>query len=819
MIYPSNYEEKTSFSKVRELVIAKCLCPLGVAKCKEMAFSSDYKVVSKALHQTSEMTDIIRSGLELPTDNLHDVTPYLNCVRAENSYLLPDQMYKIKMSLETMCKIVSFFGAKDDAGQYLYPKLSAELCGMTLFPNVVSAIDSIINKHGEIKDTASPELISIRRAFMSVNSSISSAMRRVVERGISEGFLDKDTSPSMRDGRLVIPVASMMKRKLNGIVHDESATGKTVYIEPAEIVEANNRLRELQIEEKREIIRILTLISSQIRPHIDKMLESYSLLGLFDFVRAKALFAIEVGGEMPVLEHKPEIDWFHAVHPILYLNLKAQHRDIVPLDIRLNRQDRILIISGPNAGGKSVCLKTVGLVQYMMQCGLLPTLYSNSHMGLFDNIFIDIGDEQSLENDLSTYSSHLKNMKAFMQYSTNRTLILIDEMGSGTEPQIGGALAQSILIQLNKVGVMGVVTTHYQNLKTFAESESGFVNGAMLYDRQKMQPLFQLSIGNPGSSFAIEIARKIGLPKNVIEDAQEIVGSDYINMDKYLLDLARDKRYWSNKRMSIKEKEQKLNLLLEKYEEKVDALREQRSLIISEARRQASEILSTTNATLERTIHEIRKSQAEKERTKAVRKDLEEYKRKLSKSIENPEEGLSKLPDLPKHKNRKKQDIVATEKRDLKFEVGEYVRMSDGGVVGRILSLQGKKAEVAFGALRTIVELSKLVKATKPKESASNQILTVSKSTSEDIRQRQLNFSHEIDVRGMRADEAVQAIIYFLDDAIQFNASKIRILHGTGTGVLKTVIREQLQSNPCVVSFHDEDVRFGGAGITVVNLA
>ncbi|MBQ2400112.1 MAG: Smr/MutS family protein, partial [Muribaculaceae bacterium] len=507
-------------------------------------------------------------------------------------------------------------------------------------------------------------------------------------------------------------------------------------------------------------------------------------------------------------------EWYHAVHPILLHSFKQQNRKVVPLDIKLDKVNRLLIISGPNAGGKSVCLKTVGIVQYMMQCGMLPPVYSNSHMGLFDKIFIDIGDEQSIENDLSTYSSHLKNMKFFMNNCGKRTLILVDEMGSGTEPQIGGALAQAIISELNKSEVMGIVTTHYQNLKTFADSTDGLINGAMLYDRQNMQPLFQLSVGNAGSSFAIEIARKIGIPSNVIANAESIVGSDYINMDKFLLDIARDKRYWSNKRLSIKEKEHKLDELLSKYDTKLTELKSQRTEILSQAKREASEILSTTNAQVERTIHEIRKSQAEKEKTKQVRKELEDYKKQVQEQAEV-------VPELFKEQTKKKDKIkVATPPQPKKdaLSSGDYVRMSDGGVVGKILSIQGKKAEVVFGSLRTFVDMAKLVKATKPKETISTQVSSVSKSTSDSSRKRQLAFSTEIDLRGMRVDEALQAMVYFLDDAVQFNASRLRILHGTGTGALKVAIRQLLKTNPNVSSFADEDVRFGGAGITVVNL-
>ena len=814
MIYPSNFEEKIGFLQLRQYLKDRCISPLGVKKCDAMSFLSNYDKVNSRLLQTHEMLTILNGEIEIPIDNIHDMTQTLSLIRAEGSYMSADNLYKLKTSLDTIRKVHSFFSLKDENDAYLYPNLSELFRSMSVFPTVVASIESILNKFGEIKDTASPTLADIRRSLMSVSNSISSVMRRVVDRAVSDGIIDRDSSLSMRDGRLVIPVAAMMKRKINGIVHDESATGKTVYIEPAEVVEANNRLRELQNEEKREIIKILVAVASEIRPLIDDMLASYSLLGVYDFIRAKAILARDLGGEMPVLSKKTELEWYHAVHPILLHSFKQQNRKVVPLDIKLDKVNRLLIISGPNAGGKSVCLKTVGIVQYMMQCGMLPPVYSNSHMGLFDKIFIDIGDEQSIENDLSTYSSHLKNMKFFMNNCGKRTLILVDEMGSGTEPQIGGALAQAIISELNKSEVMGIVTTHYQNLKTFADSTDGLINGAMLYDRQNMQPLFQLSVGNAGSSFAIEIARKIGIPSNVIANAESIVGSDYINMDKFLLDIARDKRYWSNKRLSIKEKEHKLDELLSKYDTKLTELKSQRTEILSQAKREASEILSTTNAQVERTIHEIRKSQAEKEKTKQVRKELEDYKKQVQEQAEV-------VPELFKEQTKKKDKIkVATPPQPKKdaLSSGDYVRMSDGGVVGKILSIQGKKAEVVFGSLRTFVDMAKLVKATKPKETISTQVSSVSKSTSDSSRKRQLAFSTEIDLRGMRVDEALQAMVYFLDDAVQFNASRLRILHGTGTGALKVAIRQLLKTNPNVSSFADEDVRFGGAGITVVNL-
>ena len=651
-----------------------------------------------------------------------------------------------------------------------------------------------------------------------MTSSINGTLRRIIAQGKQDGILDNDVQPSLRDGRLVLPVNAMNKRKLHGIVHDESATGKTVFIEPEAIVEANNRIRETEAEIAREIIRILTEVTDLIRPHLDELAGVLDTLGLLDFIRAKALFAQDVGAQMCHVDRKPVLEWYSAVHPALLLSLRTQGKEVVPLNIALNRQNRILVISGPNAGGKSVCLKTVGIVQYMMQCGLLPPLRDNSHMGIFRDIFIDIGDQQSIENDLSTYSSHLQNMKLFLSKGGKETLILIDEMGSGTEPQIGGAIAQSILEQLNDHQVMGVVTTHYQNLKHFAEEAEGVVNGAMLYDRQRMQPLFQLSVGYPGSSFAIEIARKTGLPQQVIDKASEIVGSDYINMDKYLLDIVRDRRYWENKRQDIRAKEKRLDQMVADYDERLENIRAEHRQIIHEARDEAKEILRTSNAQIERTIKEIREQQAEKERTKELRRQLDEFKQRLN--AEEPEIPTRLKELTPKDKPHRKQPKKQTPKplpvKERPLQAGDNVVLKGTTTVGTLISIDEKYALVAFGNIKTRIEADK-VERTMRKEK-KNKVESLGRTTTDEIRNRQLNFKPDIDVRGMRADEALQAITYFIDDAIQFSAQRVRILHGTGTGALKVAIREYLRTVNGVKSYRDEHVQFGGAGITVVEL-
>lgn len=815
MIYPDSFEKKIGFAAVRDMVASHCSSTLGSEYCREMAFSTDFDTVKRLLSSTNEMKTIIAGDEAMPLENIHDANEQLRKLRVPGTFISAPDLLRIRQSLATMAAVSSFFSHhRNEDGISPYPTLDALSQTLIVFPYIVSTIDRVVDRFGNVKDNASPELAEIRRALSAMTGTINAAMRRVISRATKEGYIEGDTTPSVRDGRLVIPVSPMYKRKINGIVHDESASGKTVFIEPAEIVEANNRVRELQMDERREITRILTLVADEMRPLVDEMLVSYAILGEFDFIHAKAMFAQVIGGELPSLSDNPEMEWYHACHPVLLQSLARQGKEIVPLDITLTPENRLLIISGPNAGGKSVCLKTVGTVQYMAQCGLLPPLYENSHIGIFDDIFIDIGDDQSLEDDLSTYSSHLKNMKHFIAKGRKSTLVLIDEFGGGTEPQIGGAIAQAILKVFNDKEMWGVITTHYQNLKHFAEDTPGLINGSMLYDRHLMQPLFKLSIGNPGSSFAVEIAKKIGLPSEIIANAEEIVGSDYINLDKYLLDITRDKRYWENKRTAIRQKEKKLEHLLEQYENDATQLREKRREIISEARDEARRILDSSNASIERTIHEIKQAQAEKERTIEARRRLQEEKKLLTKEGNDKNEHHL-LKKAPKSKNKQTSQH---KKESEPISVGDNVKMDGQTTVGTVMEINGKNALVAFGVLKTTVKLDRLKRTIAQPQSGAKKASFVSASTTDKLRERQLNFKQEIDVRGMRVDEAVQAITYFIDDAIQFSIKQVRILHGTGTGALRQYIRQYLDSVNEVKSYRDEHVQLGGAGITVVVL-
>lgn len=815
MIYPESLENKIGFDGVRNIIAEHCGNKLGKDKCRGMKFSSNYEEIKSQLLQTNEFLCILNSNEDFPNGNIHDLQAELKRIKTAGTYLTESELYRLGQTLASAIEIHSFFTEERKAR---YPELWKIGITLSLFPEIVELISRTVDKYGEIKDNASPELFDLRKSLISATSRMNGAMQRILSQYKQEGILDKDTNPAIRDGRLVIPVSPMNKRKVKGIVHDESATGKTIFIEPEEIVETNNRIREIEAEIRREIIRILIEVTSRIRPKIDELLPFYSIIGIFDFVRAKALFAQEIDASMPHLADTQEIEWYNARHPILQVALGKVGKSVVPLNIKLDKHTHILLISGPNAGGKSVCLKTVGIVQYMLQCGILPPVYSNSHFGIFNDLFIDIGDEQSIENELSTYSSHLSNMKYFMQHGNGKSLILIDEFGGGTEPQIGGAIAQAILKKLNDAGVFGVITTHYQNLKNFANETQGIVNGAMLYDRHLMQPLFQLSVGNPGSSFAIEIAKKIGIPADVLDYATDIVGSDYINMDKYLLDIARDRRYWENKRQDIRVERKKLEKIIEKYESDLQKLIAERKEIIKEAKSEAKEILLKSNASIENVIHEIKKVQAEKEQTKLIRQQINELKTRLSEESDDTET-TKRIKELAsKVKSKKKPTKPQYEKQaEREFKAGDNVTIDGSNSVGEILEIDGKNAVVSIGNFKSIVKLSKL-KHTIRKATAATTKNSVSATVSEEVRSRQLNFKQEIDVRGMRADEALQAVSYFIDDAIQFNIKQVRILHGTGFGILRQRIREYLNAVKGVKSFRDEHVQFGGAGITVVEL-
>lgn len=832
MIYPQNLEQKIGFDQIRQLLKEKCLSTLGEERVTDMTFSDQHDKVEELLNQVMEFVRIIQEEDSFPDQFFFDVRPSLKRVRIEGMYLDEQELFDLRRSLETIRDIVRFLhrNEEEEESDCPYPSLKRLAGDIAVFPQLIGKIDSILNKYGKIKDNASTELARIRRELASTMGSISRSLNSILRSAQSEGYVDKDVAPTMRDGRLVIPVAPGLKRKIKGIVHDESASGKTVFIEPAEVVEANNRIRELEGDERREIIRILTEFSNVLRPSIPEILQSYEFLAEIDFIRAKSYFAIQTNALKPALENEQLLDWTMAVHPLLQLSLSKHGKKVVPLDIELNQKQRILIISGPNAGGKSVCLKTVGLLQYMLQCGMPVPMHERSHAGIFSNIFIDIGDEQSIEDDLSTYSSHLTNMKVMMKSCDGHSLILIDEFGGGTEPQIGGAIAEAVLKRFNQKKTFGVITTHYQNLKHFAEDNEGVVNGAMLYDRHLMQALFQLQIGNPGSSFAVEIARKIGLPEDVIADASEIVGSEYINADKYLQDIVRDKRYWEGKRQTIRQREKHMEETIARYQTEMEELQKSRKEIIRQAKEEAERLLQESNARIENTIRAIKEAQAEKEKTRLVRQELNDFRASVNEltSKEQEDKIARKMEKLKEKQNRKKEKKQVSESQTpspqppkiTPITIGENVKIKGQSAIGEVLEINGKNAVVGFGSIKTTVKLDRLERSNAaPQKQETAKSTFVSSQTHDQMYEKKLGFKQDIDVRGMRGDEALQAVTYFIDDAILVGMGRVRILHGTGTGILRTLIRQYLDTVPGVRHFADEHVQFGGAGITVVDLA
>lgn len=840
MTYPDNFERKIGFSDIRILLRGRCISSLGTDWVdNKLKFMTDYNDVSEALEQAREFSRFMIEEEDVYEENFFDVRRALLHIRPERTFMEETDLFDLKRSLQTVYSIVCFLQKQpeenaDDASDGKNPKYPA-LWRMTAevktFPGIVKRIDAVLNRYGKVKDTASPELLSIRHQLEVTMRGISHSLRSIIAEAQSEGYIDRDVSPTLRDGRLVIPVAPALKRRIKGIIHDESATGKTVFIEPSSVVEANNKIRELKAAERREIIRILQELSGMIRPHINEMLESLQFLAHVDYLRALAVFGQNFDCTVPTVVARPYIDWVQAVHPLLKQSLERHGEKVVALDVTLQGEERILLISGPNAGGKSVCLKTVGLLQYMLQCGMPVPMRENSKVGIFRHLFIDIGDEQSLENDLSTYSSHLLNMKEMMKRSDEYSLLLIDEFGGGTEPQIGGAMAEAILDRFVQNGTFGIITTHYQNLKHYAESCPSVVNGAMLYDRARMQPLFILQIGNPGSSFAVEIARKIGIPEEVIAYASKLVGKDYILSDKYLQDIVRDKMYWENKRKNIHRREKQLEETVAHYEEEIMTFQQQRKSVLAQAKEEARQMIQASNAKIENTIRAIREAQAERERTQEARRELSAFSEQLEEQQEKEDFIARKIAKIKRRQERKKnrnssdgRDNVENERKlsdiptvTIALNPGNYVRLKGQAGIGRIDSIQGKNARVLFGSFFTTVKLERLEPAEAPKEDKVSKVSTfVSKETRDAMYEKKLHFRPEIDIRGMRTSEALNAISYFIDDAIQLEYPMVRILHGTGTGALRELVRNYLETVPGVRNYHDEHVQFGGAGITVI---
>ncbi len=791
--------------------------------CAE-GFSHAAKEVEFRQSLTEEMRTILLSEREAPKEEFYDIAEIIDKAGVEGSFLEIAEVVTLGKALISAGDFVQFLHRSDEK---LYPTLISIARPVKALWHIVADIRRIIDDNNTVRDNASEALRSIRQQIRQHEGQVSKRLQAILQSAKSSGIVDSDASISIREGRAVIPVSAANKRKLNGFIHDESATGKTFYVEPAEVVELNNMLRELEYEERREIVRILTAFTDTLRADIRDVERSEEFMATVDMVRAKARWAIENGAGRPILSDDDRLVLRSARHPLLAQSLKRQRRAIVPLDAELDKEHRILVISGPNAGGKSVCLKTVGLLQYMFQCGYPITASETSELPLFKKMFIDIGDEQSIDNDLSTYSSHLLNMKAMAGGADADTMILIDEFGSGTEPIIGGAIAEAILEKLVASGCYGVITTHYANIKYYASNHEGVTNGAMMFDVQNIRPLFRLECGKPGSSFAIEIARKIGLPEDIIASAKEKAGSEHIDLEKQLREVARDKHYWAQKRERIRQTDRKVEEMEQSLSEQLSTIREERNRILREAKAEAKELVAEANRQIENTIKGIREAQAEKEATRTLRREFDQFREEIDNGDqvaenERLEREMARLQRRQERraerKNAPKEEAKVAEptKSALALAVGSKVRLLGQNGVGIVKEIRGKRAQVAFGAILTTIEVARLEVISSSEYKRATRPETPRTVISADISQRRLNFTSSIDIRGERVMEALERVQNFVDDALMLGVGTVTILHGKGTGALKEEIRRYLRSLPQVESAVDNHPDRGGAGITVV---
>lgn len=808
MIYPKNFEQKIGFDQIRQLLKAECAGTLGHAFVDKIRFSDKFDNLQKLLVQTNEFKDIVLYEDSFPNQHFNDVSTHLRKTEIEGTCLDEQEFSDLKLSLGTIMACLRFFKQKEE-DRYTQLRELTQL--VELDKKLLERIEFVIDERGKVRDTASSELQRIRRAIIAEQSTLRRRLDNILKSVKSQGFIDDDVNLTVRSGRMVIPIAAEHKRKIKGFVHDESATGQTVFIEPAEIFDANNNIRELEYEERREVFRILMQLTDFVRPYVPALRKAYTFLGLIDFIRAKARFALEIGGNMPHFTKRQHIQWQNAKHPLLLLSHRKQGRSIQPLNIELAHDKRILVISGPNAGGKSVCLKTVGLVQYMIQCGLLPPMELGSEAGIFEEIFIDIGDEQSLENDLSTYSSHLTNMRQFVKLAGRRSLFLIDEFGTGTEPNFGGAIAQAILEELNKARAFGVVTTHYGNLKDYAQATQGLINGAMRFDVQNLEPLYQLEIGKPGSSFALEIAEKIGLPHTVIEQAKNNVGEKQVNLDKLLRELEIERKVYADRNLQLQIKDRQLTKAVADYTELKNTLDNRRKAELNEARAKARALLQEANQRIESAIREIRESNADKEQTKEVRKSVEIFKESLAPEI------LVNVPDSKKDTNKNEPiiNLIAGA-----IEEGDYVRVSNTGTVAEVLAVRGKEAEIRMGDLKSVIKINRLERISRKdyRNSLGAPESPQARMQGIDLNEKMMAFSFNLDLRGKRGEEAITEVDNFIDNAIMLGTPELRIVHGKGDGILRNLIRTHLRRYKQVASMQDEHPDRGGAGVTLVTL-
>lgn len=794
MLYPSNLDQKINFVKIKELLKAECTSALGQEYVDKVAFSSDFNLVQRLLDQTEEFKKILISGEIFPSSNFTNLNPFLEKAKIPGAFLDQEEFYEVKMALQTLRGCVVFFQKNGES----YPTLSA-LLGLLLDLDMglLRVIDQIIDEKGKIRSNASKELQLIRTQLLYEEGRLRKVMERIFKDARAKGLTPEDASMTIRGGRMVIPVAAENKRKLRGFIHDESATGQTVFMEPEEALDINNEIRDLEYMERREVIKILTKLTDQLRPAIPALRKATNFLGLMDFIRAKARFAQKTDSYKPELVKERTLNWTRARHPILEMALQAQGKKIIPLDIKLGGHERLLIISGPNAGGKSVTLKTVALLQYMLQCGLLIPVHPDSKSSLFDNFFIDIGDEQNLENDLSTYSSHLMSMKHCTQFANKKTILFIDEFGTGTEPQFGGAIAESILLALNKLGAFGVITTHYGNLKQIANKNQGMVNGAMRYDVDRLEPIYQLEIGKPGSSFALEIASKIGLSKEILAYAKDHIGEERVRYDRLLTQLENEKNQYSVLLKEVKEKDKLLQTRLKEYNQLKETIELTKKRLIQEAKQEAKSLLDQTNKKIEATIREIREKKADKDVTKLVRQELEEFKQEVK-----PDKAVIKDPEIL---------VIGG-----KIEAGDWVRLKDNGAVAQVVAIKNKDVEVAIGDLKSNVKLSRLEKISRTE--VKKEMKTVERRGNYNTNVKMMDFSPNLDLRGKRGEEILPLIQTFIDEGYMLGVKDLRIVHGKGDGILREITRNLLRTMPPVGKMEDEHADRGGAGVTLVTL-
>jgi DNA mismatch repair protein MutS2 len=831
MLYPQNIEIKLGFDKIRERLNELCVSTLGRNFVEKVRFSDNYDLIQKMIRQVDEMKNILQfEPTAFPSQNYLDVNYQLSKASIEGAFLTEEEFFNVKLSLRTIQECLRFFDKKEPEE---FPQLR-ELVGsafaeksrdednalkqiqnsdgnrpLSAIRSLLDSLDKIIDDRGKLKDNASSELQSIRKRIQVQENDLRKTLDRILKSVRSNGWISDDFSMTIRGGRMVIPISAEHKRKIKGFVHDESDSGKTVFMEPTEALDANNEIRELESAEKREIVRILMELTTQMRPHVPVLRKAYTFLGIIDFIRAKARLAIEVNGIAPLSLNSQVVDWKNAVHPLLYLSFKKQGKVVKPLTITLNAENRILLVSGPNAGGKSITLKTLGLLQYMYQCGLLVPMAEHSTIGMFKNVFIDIGDEQSLENDLSTYSSHLTNMKHFLLNSDRKTLFLIDEFGTGTEPSLGGAIAESILEDLNKSGAYGAINTHYTNLKAFADKTTGLVNGAMRYDAEHLEPLYELEIGKPGSSFAIEIAYKIGLPKAIIDKSKQRIGNQQVNFEKLLKELEIEKKVFTDKNIENATKQRKLDQLLEQYSSLKTYLDNEKKTILNTAKLQAKELVKNANQKIEATIKDIREQGADKLATKEIRQELQDFQDGLNV------EKLVPQKDKPKDKEEtNEKDVIEVIQGEI--TVGSLVRIKGQEALGEVLGMRGKDAEVAIGDLKTTVKMSRLEKISRKEFKQKSSPKT--KIAGMDMNEKMMNFSFNLDIRGKRGDEAIQEVDKFMNDAIMVGYDELRIIHGKGDGILRTLIRNHLRGYKQINKTQDEHADRGGAGVTLVSM-